>query len=162
MSQQVSETGVSVGVGVGEGVGIYDIDVDTVSFDTLICTGKVRDIYGSHKYPNLLLLRHSDRLSAFDKIWCDIRNKGKVLNRTSAWWFEKSRHIIDNHLISVINDTDMIVKKCTVIPIEVVVRGYITGTTKTSLWTVYNSGKREYCGTTFSDGLIKNQQLSGK
>ena len=124
----------------------------------LINTGKVRDVYNIGH--NLLLIRHSDRVSSFDKIWCEIQDKGKVLNSTSVWWFERTRHIIPNHYVwSQIGSIDMVVKKCKVFPIEFVVRGYITGNTNTSLWTHYNNGKRTYCGIEFPDGLKKNQKL---
>ncbi|SVB57472.1 uncharacterized protein METZ01_LOCUS210326, partial [marine metagenome] len=85
--------------------------------------------------------------------------KGQVLNQTSAWWFKKTEHIVANHLIKMPDPNVVIAKKCKVIPIEFVVRGYITGSTSTSLWTVYNSGDREYCGNKLPEGLIKNQKL---
>ena len=119
-------------------------------------TGKVRDLY---EYGNYYLIRHSDRLSSFDRSICDIEGKGVLLCKTANWWFEQTRHIIDNHVVDMI-DTDLIVKKCRVIPIEFVVRGYITGSTSTSLWTHYNNGSRLYCGIEFPDGLVKNQKLS--
>jgi len=118
--------------------------------------GKVRDIYdiGYSK----LLIRHSDRVSSFDKVWCNIPGKGKILNLTSGWWFDRTQHIIKNHLIRC-EGNDMIVRKCKVFPVEIVVRGYITGSTKTSLWTVYSKGDRRYCGVDFPDGLKRNQKL---
>lgn len=124
----------------------------------LLRTGKVRDLYDIGK--NLMLIRHSDRVSSFDKVWCDIRDKGNILNSSSVWWFDRTKHIVPNHLVySPENGKDMIVRKCTVFPIEFVVRGYITGSTNTSLWTHYNRGKRTYCGLHFPDGLKKNQRL---
>ena len=72
--------------------------------------------------------------------------KGQVLNMTSAWWFEQTRHIVPNQVLSVPDPNVTVARKCTVFPIEFVVRGYITGTTSTSLWTVYQSGARQYCG----------------
>ena len=85
--------------------------------------------------------------------------KGQVLNLTSAWWFKKTKEIIPNHVIEIPDPNVTIAKKCNVIPIEFVVRGYITGSTSTSLWTVYNNGDREYCGNALPEGLIKNQKL---
>ena len=85
--------------------------------------------------------------------------KGQVLNLTSAWWFEKTKGIIDNHVIDIPHPNVTIAKKCNVIPIEFVVRGYITGSTSTSLWTVYNNGDREYCGNILPEGLVKNEKL---
>ena len=111
------------------------------------------------KSNEMIIIHHSDRLSAFDRIWCQVPRKGEWLNKMSAWWFEKTRHIVPNHFVRLLNDTDMLVRKCTVFPVEVVVRGYCTGTTKTSLWTVYESGTREYCGNVLPEGLVKDQKL---
>ena len=119
-------------------------------------TGKVRDMIQSGY--NCLEMVHSNRLSSFDRYICDVEWKGHCLNLTSAWWFEHTRHIIPNHCLYV-HQHSMIVKKCTPFKIEVVVRGYITGSTKTSLWTHYNQGERVYCGISFPDGLVKNQKL---
>ena len=82
-----------------------------------------------------------------------------MLNLTSAWWFEKTKRIIPNHVLDIPDPNVTLAKKCTVFPIEFVVRGYITGSTSTSLWTVYNNGDREYCGNTLPEGLKKNQKL---
>ena len=103
--------------------------------------------------------KRTDRQSAFDRVFASIPFKGQVLNQTSAWWFKKTEHIVANHLIEMPDPNVVIAKKCKVIPIEFVVRGYITGSTSTSLWTVYNSGDREYCGNKLPEGLIKNQKL---
>lgn len=135
----------------------YKKNEDTISKSKLLYTGKVRNIY-SVDDPNQLLMVATDRQSAFDRDICSIVNKGKVINNASAEWFKLTNHIIDNHYISHV-DNHMLVKKCTVFPIEVIVRGYITGTTKTSLWTHYNQGERIYCGITFPDGLKKNERL---
>ena len=107
---------------------------------------------------DLLYLDHTDRLSAFDKHICYIPNKGTVLNQSSKFWFNKTKHIADNHLVYA-KGKGMIVKKCTPFKVEVVVRGYITGNTNTSLWTHYSKGIRNYCGITFPDGLVKNQKI---
>ena len=119
-------------------------------------TGKVRDQYD---VGDKIALITTDRQSAFDRVLASIPFKGQVLNQTSAWWFKKTEHIVANHLIEMPDPNVVIAKKCKVIPIEFVVRGYITGSTSTSLWTVYNSGDREYCGNKLPEGLIKNQKL---
>ena len=119
-------------------------------------TGKVRDQYDIE---NKIILITTDRQSAFDRVLASIPFKGQVLNQTSAWWFKKTEHIIPNHLIEMPDPNVIIAKKCKVIPIEFVVRGYITGSTSTSLWTVYKNGDREYCGNILPEGLKKNQKL---
>ena len=119
-------------------------------------TGKVRDQYELDR--NIALIT-TDRQSAFDRVLASIPFKGQVLNLTSAWWFDQTKDIIPNHVIEIPDPNVTIAKKCEVFPIEFVVRGYITGSTSTSLWTVYNNGDREYCGNTLLEGLVKNQKL---
>jgi phosphoribosylaminoimidazole-succinocarboxamide synthase len=118
--------------------------------------GKVRDQYA---LGNKIALITTDRQSAFDRVLAAIPFKGQVLNLTSAWWFEQTKGIINNHVIDVPDPNVTLAKKCNVFPIEFVVRGYITGSTSTALWTVYNKGDREYCGNVLPEGLVKNQKL---
>ncbi len=117
---------------------------------------KVRDRY---VLGDRMVLITTDRQSAFDRVLAAIPFKGQTLNMTSAWWFEQTRHIVPNHVLSIPDPNVTVAKTCTVFPIEFVVRGYITGTTSTSLWTVYQSGQRRYCGNDLPDGLVKNQKL---
>ncbi len=132
---------------------------------SLIKQGKVRDVhrvgYG------MLQMIASDRCSAFDRHICDIPHKGYFLNMMSEWWFKKTSVIVPNHYLGTLGSS-MFVKECKPLLLEVVVRGYITGSTKTSLWTHYTHamGKEgdefkgvEYCGHTFPAGLIKHQKL---
>ncbi|OMO69241.1 SAICAR synthetase [Corchorus capsularis] len=119
--------------------------------------GKVRDIYDSGDY---LVLVTTDRQSAFDRILASIPFKGQVLNETSLWWFNRTQHITPNAVVSVPDKNVTIAKKCSVFPVEFVVRGFVTGSTDTSLWTVYNNGIRNYCGNVLPDGLVKNQKLT--
>src|SRR5688500_17043722 len=119
--------------------------------------GKVRDAYD---LGDKLLLITTDRLTAFDRHLAYIPYKGQVLNLISAWWFEHTADIVPNHLIAIPDPNVVIAKKCKVFPIEFVVRGYITGTTGTSLWTQYQKGVRDYCGISFPEGLHKNQKLA--
>ena len=119
-------------------------------------TGKVRDQY---ELKDRLILVTTDRQSAFDRVLASIPFKGQVLNLTSAWWFEQTKDIIPNHVIDIPDPNATLAKKCDVFPIEFVVRGYITGSTSTSLWTVYNNGDREYCGNILPEGFVKNQKL---
>ncbi|KAL3687069.1 hypothetical protein R1sor_013378 [Riccia sorocarpa] len=118
--------------------------------------GKVRDIYDAGDY---LVLVTTDRQSAFDRVLASVPFKGQVLNETSSWWFDNSRHITANAVISIPDPNVTIARKCTVFPVEFVVRGYVTGSTSTSLWTVYNKGVRNYCGNELPEGLVKNQKL---
>jgi len=118
--------------------------------------GKVRDTY---ELEDKLILITTDRQSAFDRVLASVPYKGQVLNLTSAWWFEKTKQIVPNHVLAIPHPNVTVAKKCTVFPIEFVVRGYITGTTSTSLWTQYQKGVRNYCGNPLPDDLRKNQRL---
>ncbi|MEK9178614.1 MAG: phosphoribosylaminoimidazolesuccinocarboxamide synthase, partial [Patescibacteria group bacterium] len=118
--------------------------------------GKVRDYYilGDKR-----IIATTDRISAFDVILGLIPGKGAVLNQLSNFWFEKTRDIIPNHLISSPHPNISIVKNAKLIPIEMVVRGYITGVTNTSIWGSYEKGERTIYGMKFPGGLKKNQKL---
>ena len=118
--------------------------------------GKVRNMYNLGN--NYYLMEASDRVSSFDKHIGIIPGKGILLNKMSAYWFNKTKHIVDNHLLSHITKFSL-VKKCNPIHIEFVIRGYITGNTTTSLWHHYKNGCRNYCGLDIKEGLVKNQKL---
>lgn len=120
-------------------------------------SGKVRESFEINEAS--LALVTTDRQSAFDRILASVPFKGQVLNMTSAWWFKRTDHIIENHLISVPDPNVSVVRKCKPFPVEFVVRGYITGSSNTSLWMNYAQGIRKYCGIDFPDGLNKNQKL---
>ncbi|WP_304515805.1 phosphoribosylaminoimidazolesuccinocarboxamide synthase, partial [Candidatus Roseilinea sp. NK_OTU-006] len=119
--------------------------------------GKVRDWYDLPGGRRALVA--TDRLSAFDCILGAIPYKGQVLNQLSAFWFERTRDIVPNHLLEVPDPNVSIVKVCRPWPVEIVVRGYITGVTATSLWTLYARGERELYGVRLPDGLRKNDRL---
>eukprot|EP00741_Cyanophora_paradoxa_P021761 tig00000241_g21004.t1 len=119
--------------------------------------GKVRDTYD---LGDKLLLVTTDRQSAFDRVLASIPFKGQVLNQVSAWWFERTKHIVDNHVIDIPDPNVTVARKVQIFPIEFVVRGYITGTTDTSLWTQYKKGVRNYCGHDFPEGMKKNERLA--
>ncbi len=119
--------------------------------------GKVRDFYFVDKKRILVT---TDRQSAFDVILGHIPFKGAVLNLLSAFWFEKTKRIVLNHMISTPDPNVMVVKNCQPIPVEMVVRGYITGVTKTSILYSYEKGERLIYGIKFPDGLRKNQKLA--
>jgi phosphoribosylaminoimidazole-succinocarboxamide synthase len=119
--------------------------------------GKVRDWYSLPGQKRLIVT--SDRLSAFDRNLAVVPYKGQVLNQLAAWWFDKTRDVIPNHLINLPDPNCAIVQEVEPLPIEVIVRGYITGVTSTALWYRYSIGERDIYGYHFPDGLRKNQKL---
>lgn len=118
--------------------------------------GKVRDNYTKGDKRFIVV---TDRLSAFDKVICLIPFKGQVLNQMAKFWFEKTKDIIGNHVIEFPDPNVVIAKQCTPLPVEMVVRGYITGVTSTSAWYNYERGVRNFCGNVLPDGLKKNQKF---
>jgi len=118
--------------------------------------GKVRDNYVLDGKRVIIV---TDRISAFDRVLCTIPFKGQVLNQTSAFWFDKTKNIVKNHVIDVPDPNVMVVKECKLIPVEMVVRGYITGVTKTSAWYNYEKGVRNFCGNVLPEGMKKNQKF---
>ena len=118
--------------------------------------GKVRDVYVKNGRRTLIT---TDRISAFDRVLGLIPFKGQVLNQLSAWWFAQTADIVPNHLISVPDPNVTIAHEAQPLPVEIVVRGYITGVTKTSLWYLYEQGERRPYGISLPDGLQKNDQL---
>jgi len=118
--------------------------------------GKVRDFY---ILKDKRVTITTDRQSAFDIILGSIPFKGAVLNQLAAFWFEKTKHIVQNHVISIPDPNVLISKSCKNFPIEIVVRGYLTGTTNTSIWYSYQKGERNIYGMPFPDGMKKNQKL---
>lgn len=118
--------------------------------------GKVRDMYIQ---PDRLILVTTDRHSSFDRIIAHIPWKGQVLNQVSAWWFEKTKDIIPNHVLAVPDPNVTVGKKMKMVPVEAVMRGYLTGVTDTSIWTRYQKGERIFGDLTLPDGLKKNTKL---
>lgn len=118
--------------------------------------GKVRDIYVQEEK---LILVTTDRHSSFDRIIAHIPHKGAVLNLISAFWFKNTEHIIPNHVIALPDPNVLVGKRAKPFLVEVVVRGYLTGVTDTSIWTNYQKGKRSFGGITLPDGLKKNTPL---
>jgi phosphoribosylaminoimidazole-succinocarboxamide synthase len=118
--------------------------------------GKVRDIY---LRPHRVVLVATDRHSSFDRIIAYVPGKGEVLNRLSAYWFERTKDIIPNHLLAVPDPNVTIAKRCNPLPIEAVMRGYLSGVTGTSLWTRYAKGERDFGAFRLPDGMRKNERL---
>ena len=119
--------------------------------------GKVRTSY--HLSEGRRLFVTTDRLSAFDRIIAGVPYKGQVLNQLAAWWFETTRDIVANHALSMPDENALIGIEANPLPVEVIVRGRITGVTSTSLWRRYHEGARVIYGHTLPDGLVKNQAL---
>jgi phosphoribosylaminoimidazole-succinocarboxamide synthase len=120
-------------------------------------SGKVRDWYPLSSGRRLLVT--TDRLSAFDRILAAVPYKGQVLNQLSAWWFDHTADIIPNHVLSLPDPNALVAQEVSPFPVEVIVRGYITGVTSTALWYRYSLGEREIYGYQFPEGLQKNQIL---
>ena len=119
--------------------------------------GKVRDLFSLPDGRRLIVT--TDRLSAFDRVLMAVPFKGQVLNQLSAFWFERTAGLIPNHLLALPDPNISLVRGCETLPVEVVVRGYITGTTQTALWVRYSLGEREIYGYRFPEGMEKNQPL---
>lgn len=119
--------------------------------------GKVRVSYELSATERVFVT--TDRLSAFDRIIASVPHKGQVLNQLAAWWFEQTSDIVANHLLEVPDPNVTIGRTAHPLPVEVVVRGYITGVTSTSLWRQYADGARRIYGYDFPDGLLKNTAL---
>ncbi len=118
--------------------------------------GKVRDFY---VLPDKRITITTDRQSAFDVILGHIPFKGAVLNELAAFWFKKTKKIVQNHVISVPDPNVLVSQSCKGIPVEMIVRGYMTGVTTTSIWHSYQKGDRIIYGIKFPDGIKKNQKL---
>ncbi len=131
------------------------LQVDLAELGTRI-EGKVRDIYVSNGQRILIT---TDRVSAFDMVLGTIPYKGQVLNQLSAWWFNQLRDIVTNHVVDVPDPNVTIAREAHPLPVEVVVRGYITGVTSTSLWTIYSQGVKLPYGLELPPGLRKNDPL---
>ncbi|MBT3274060.1 MAG: phosphoribosylaminoimidazolesuccinocarboxamide synthase [Spirochaetales bacterium] len=113
--------------------------------------GKVRDI---QDLGTRLLISTSDRISAFDVVLTTIPCKGEVLNGLANYWFDQTRDIIPNHIEKTVSARTVLVKKCDVLPVEVVVRGYLTG----SAWRDYDEGKT-VSGIPLPEGMKFNQRF---
>ncbi len=123
--------------------------------------GKVRDSYVDPTgRPGRRTIVVSDRVSCFDRVVGTIPLKGQVLNQMAAFWFRHVDGLIRHHLIDVPDPNVSIVKECKTLPVEFVMRGYLTGSTSTSIWTAYERGERDYCGHALPDGLRRHEKLA--
>ncbi len=119
--------------------------------------GKVRDHYDVDAERRVMVT--TDRQSAFDKVLAAVPFKGQVLTGTARYWFEATKDILPNHVIDYPDPNVMVVRRLEMLPIEVVVRDYLTGSTDTSIWPMYAKGDRCPYGIALPDGMRKNQKL---
>ena len=119
--------------------------------------GKVRDNYDLPDGRRLLIA--TDRLSAFDINIAAIPFKGQVLTQIARYWFDLTADICANHVIDYPDPNVLLCQRLDILPVEIVVRDYLTGSTATSIWPMYKSGRREIYGIRFPDGLRENQKL---
>lgn len=118
--------------------------------------GKVRDNYSKDGQRIIIV---TDRLSAFDRVIALIPFKGQVLNQMAKFWFAKTDDIVGNHVIEFPDPNVVVAKECKALPVEMVVRGYLTGVTTTSVWYNYEKGVRNFCGNQLPEGMKKNQKF---
>jgi phosphoribosylaminoimidazole-succinocarboxamide synthase len=119
--------------------------------------GKVRENYDLPDGRRVLIA--TDRLSAFDRIICAVPFKGEVLTRTARHWFEATGDICRNHVLAYPDPNVVLARRLDILPVEMVVRGYLAGTTGTSVLTLYKAGQREMYGLRLPDGLRDNERL---
>ncbi|MDX2020650.1 MAG: phosphoribosylaminoimidazolesuccinocarboxamide synthase [Deltaproteobacteria bacterium] len=119
--------------------------------------GKVRDCYIKDGKRIIVV---SDRISAFDVVLGTIPFKGQVLNAMARHWFELTKDLVPNHVLAVPDPNVMVAKECELLQVEFVMRAYLTGSTKTSIWYHYQNGAREFCGHKLPEGMRKNQPLA--
>jgi len=119
--------------------------------------GKVRDNYSTKDGRRIIVV--TDRISAFDRVLGTLPFKGQVLNQAASFWFEQTRSVAPNHVLEVPDPNVMICVDCEPLPIEAVMRGYLTGVSSTSILTAYKKGHREFCGHKLPDGMRPHQKL---
>lgn len=119
--------------------------------------GKVRDNYTTKDGRRVIVV--TDRISAFDRVIGTLPLKGQVLNGLASFWFEQTSNVAPNHRISTPDPNVLVAHECTPLPVELVMRAYVTGVTSTSIWTHYQKGVRVFCGHALPDGLRKNERL---
>ncbi|MBD3765008.1 MAG: phosphoribosylaminoimidazolesuccinocarboxamide synthase [Rhodobacterales bacterium] len=124
--------------------------------------GKVRDCYdlpATADQPARRILIATDRISAFDRILAAIPYKGQVLTQMARYWFQATADLCPNHVLAYPDPNVVIGRRVTILPVEIVVRGYLAGTTGTSILTMYRQGLRQMYGQTLPDGLRDNAPL---
>jgi phosphoribosylaminoimidazole-succinocarboxamide synthase len=119
--------------------------------------GKVRDNYDLPDGRRIIIA--TDRLSAFDRIITAIPLKGQALTQIARFWFNATRDVCPNHVIDYPDPNVLVCRRLAIMPVEIVVRDYLTGTTGTSIWPMYRAGRREIYGIHLPEGLRENEKL---
>jgi phosphoribosylaminoimidazole-succinocarboxamide synthase len=119
--------------------------------------GKVRDSYDLPDGRRIMIA--TDRQSAFDHVLAAVPFKGQVLTQTARFWFERTADLCKNHVVAYPDPNVVVGRRLSMLPIEMVVRDYLTGSTATSIWPMYAKGERVLYGHRLPDGLKKNQKL---
>ncbi|MCB9702758.1 MAG: phosphoribosylaminoimidazolesuccinocarboxamide synthase [Myxococcales bacterium] len=134
------------------------LDALPADFDALgrRYSGKVRENFSADGVRTIVV---TDRISAFDVVLGTIPFKGQILNGLARYWFEQTAAIAPNHLLEVPDPQAMRVVECTPLPVEMVVRGYLTGVSSTAIWRAYERGEREFCGHRLAEGMRRHQRL---
>jgi len=141
---------------------VFDsMDISRLATGVKYQKGKVRENFimtdsdGSQER----VLVTSDRVSVFDSVVGTIPFKGQVLDEIAHWWFEQTKFIVPNHVIDRPSPVVTLAKQCTPLKVEMVVRGFLTGTSSTSIWTAYEKGARTFCGQVLDQGMKRNEKL---
>jgi phosphoribosylaminoimidazole-succinocarboxamide synthase len=136
-----------------------ELTLDATDLDALGSKyeGKVRDNYSTADGRRYIIV--TDRISAFDRVLGTLPFKGQVLNQLAAWWFRETADVVPNHVLEVPDPNVMVGTECTPLPVEMVMRSYLTGVTSTSIYTHYARGERTFCGHRLPDGLKKHEKL---
>ncbi|HFE45451.1 MAG TPA: phosphoribosylaminoimidazolesuccinocarboxamide synthase [Nannocystis exedens] len=136
----------------------HTLDVLPADFDQLgeRYSGKVRENFSSGDQRIIIV---SDRISAFDVVLGTIPFKGQILNGLARYWFEATADLAANHMIATPDPQAMRVHECTPVPVEFVVRAYLTGVSSTSIWRAYESGERVFCGHKLAENMVVHQRL---
>src|SRR3954449_9430315 len=123
--------------------------------------GKVRDNYDLPDGPNgrRRIIIATDRLSAFDRAIAAIPFKGQVLTQTARFWFDRTADLCPNHVLEYPDPNVVVCTRLDILPVEIVVRDYLAGTTATSIWSMYRQGRREMYGLRFLGGFPPNEEL---
>jgi phosphoribosylaminoimidazole-succinocarboxamide synthase len=119
--------------------------------------GKVRDSYDLPDGRRIMIA--TDRQSAFDQVLAAVPYKGQTLTQTARFWFDQTADLCENHVLDYPDPNVVVGRRLAMLPVEFVVRDYLTGSTETSIWPMYDGGARVVYGHRLPDGLTKNARL---